>query len=50
MLALNEALETLSKVDLRKGRVAELRYFGGLKMAKAWLLRELSGATRAVTR
>jgi RNA polymerase sigma factor (TIGR02999 family) len=70
VLALNEALETLSKVDPRKGRVVELRYFGGLsveetaevlrispetakrdwKMAKAWLLRELSGATRAVTR
>ena len=63
MLALNEALTSLSKVDPRKGRVVELRYFGGLsveetaevlrmspetakrdwKMAKAWLLRELSG-------
>jgi RNA polymerase sigma-70 factor, ECF subfamily len=63
VLALNEALMTLSKVDSRKGRVVELRYFGGLsveetaevlrispetakrdwKMAKAWLLRELSG-------
>jgi RNA polymerase sigma factor (TIGR02999 family) len=70
VLALDEALMTLSKVDPRKGRVVELRYFGGLsveetaevlrispetakrdwKMAKAWLLRELSGATRAVTR
>jgi RNA polymerase sigma factor (TIGR02999 family) len=66
VLALNEALETLSKVDPRKGRVVELRYFGGLsveetaevlqvspetakrdwKMAKAWLLRELSGSRR----
>jgi RNA polymerase sigma factor (TIGR02999 family) len=63
MLALHEALASLSKVDPRKGRVVELRYFGGLsveetaevlrmspetakrdwKMAKAWLLRELSG-------
>jgi RNA polymerase sigma-70 factor (ECF subfamily) len=63
MLALHEALTSLSKVDPRKGRVVELRYFGGLsveetaevlrmspetakrdwKMAKAWLLRELSG-------
>jgi RNA polymerase sigma-70 factor (ECF subfamily) len=62
LLALNEALVTLSKVDPRKGRVVELRYFGGLsveetaevlgispetakrdwKIAKAWLLRELS--------
>jgi len=64
VLALDEALEVLSKVDSRKARVVELRYFGGLsveetaevlgispetakrdwKMAKAWLLRELSGA------
>jgi RNA polymerase sigma-70 factor (ECF subfamily) len=62
VLALNEALTALSKVDPRKERVVELRYFGGLsveetaevlhvspetakrdwKMAKAWLLRELS--------
>jgi RNA polymerase sigma-70 factor (ECF subfamily) len=32
VLALNEALETLSKVDPRKGRVVELRYFGGLSV------------------
>ncbi len=63
VLALDEALTSLSKVDPRKGRVVELRYFGGLsveetaevlrmspetakrdwKIAKAWLLRELSG-------
>jgi RNA polymerase sigma-70 factor (ECF subfamily) len=30
VLALHEALMTLSKVDPRKGRVVELRYFGGL--------------------
>ena len=30
MLALNEALESLSKIDARKSRVVELRYFGGL--------------------
>jgi RNA polymerase sigma factor (sigma-70 family) len=66
VLALNEALTALSKVDPRKGRVVELRYFGGLsveetaevlgmspetakrdwKMAKAWLLRELSGGRK----
>ena len=66
VLALNEALTALSKVDPRKGRVVELRYFGGLsveetaevlrmspetakrdwKIAKAWLLRELSGGER----
>lgn len=62
VLALDEALACLSRVDPRKGRVVELRYFGGLsveetaealrisaetakrdwKMAKAWLLRELT--------
>lgn len=30
ILALNEALERLSQIDLRKGRIVELRYFGGL--------------------
>jgi RNA polymerase sigma factor (TIGR02999 family) len=62
VLALNDALASLSEIDARKGRVIELRYFGGLsveetaevlktspetvlrdwKMAKAWLLRELT--------
>jgi len=62
VLALDEALASLTKIDPRKGRVVELRYFGGLsveetsealqistetakrdwKMAKAWLLRELT--------
>jgi RNA polymerase sigma-70 factor (ECF subfamily) len=66
VLAVNEALTALSKVDPRRGRVVELRYFGGLsveetaevlrispetakrdwKMAKAWLLRELSGGRK----
>jgi len=66
VLALDEALEVLSKVDSRKARVVELRYFGGLsveetaevlrispetakrdwKMAKSWLLRELTGTRR----
>ena len=63
VLALNEALEALSRIDNRKSRVIELRYFGGLsieevaevlmvsvdtvkrdfRMARAWLLAELSG-------
>ena len=30
MLALNEALDSLSRIDERKSRVVELRYFGGL--------------------
>jgi RNA polymerase sigma factor (TIGR02999 family) len=62
LLALDDALVLLSQIDPRKGRVVELRYFGGLsveesaevlrispetvkrdwKLAKAWLLRELS--------
>jgi RNA polymerase sigma factor (TIGR02999 family) len=32
MLALNQALESLSKIDARKARVVELRYFGGLSV------------------
>jgi len=35
ILALDEALESLSKVDARKGRVVELRYFGGLSVEEA---------------
>ena len=62
MLALDDALHALAKIDPRKSRVVELRFFGGLsveetaevlevspdtvvrdwKLAKAWLLRELS--------
>jgi RNA polymerase sigma-70 factor (ECF subfamily) len=30
LLALDEALESLSKIDPRKGRLVELRCFGGL--------------------
>lgn len=32
LLALNKALDSLSKIDARKGRVVELRYFGGLSV------------------
>ena len=32
ILALDQALEALSKIDGRKGRVVELRYFGGLSI------------------
>ena len=32
VLALDEALESLSRIDARKGRVVELRYFGGLSI------------------
>ena len=63
VLAVDEALNALGKVDARKSQVVELRFFGGLsleetaavlklspetvgrdwRLAKAWLLRELSG-------
>ena len=62
ILALDDALSTLARIDPRKARVVELRFFGGLsvkdtaevlgvsadtvlrdwRLAKAWLLRELS--------
>jgi RNA polymerase sigma factor (TIGR02999 family) len=63
LIALDEALEALAKVDQRRAHVVELRFFGGLsveetaavlkvspdtvmrdwKLARAWLLSELSG-------
>ena len=63
LIALDDALGRLEKLDPRRARVIELRVFGGLsveeaaaslqvspqtilrdwKLAKAWLLRELSG-------
>ena len=62
LVAVDDALKALAKVDARKAQVVELRFFGGLtveeaaevlkvspetvqrdwKLAKAWLLRELS--------
>ena len=32
VLALDEALKTLARIDARKSRVVELRYFGGLSI------------------
>src|SRR5262245_35601486 len=66
LVALDEALINLTKVDLRKSQVVEMRFFGGLsveetaevlnvspdtvlrdwRLAKLWLLRELSGTTQ----
>jgi len=66
LVALDDALEALAKVDPRKSRVVEMRYFGGLsveetaevlkvsvdtvmrdwRLAKTWLLRELTGESR----
>lgn len=66
LVAVDNALKALTKIDARKGQVVELRFFGGLtaeetgevlkvspetvlrdwKLAKVWLLRELSGSGR----
>ena len=66
LVALDDALKRLASVDERKGRVVELRFFGGLdvkeaaevlkvssetvmrdwKLAKVWLLRDLTGAKK----
>ena len=63
LVAVDDALKELAKVDARKSQVVELRFFGGLsveetarlikvspdtvardwRLAKAWLLREMSG-------
>jgi len=72
LLAVDDALHALARIDPRKGRVVELRFFGGYnvrqtaevlkvseetvhrdwRLAKLWLLHELSGekhdGTRAV--
>ncbi len=34
ILALHEAIETLSQLDARQGRIVELRFFGGLTVAE----------------
>ncbi len=66
IVAVDNALNALAQVDVRKAEVVELRFFGGLtaqetaevlkvseetvlrdwKLAKAWLLRELSAGAR----
>jgi RNA polymerase sigma factor (TIGR02999 family) len=45
LLALNEALERLTALDERKGRVVELRYFGGLSVEEVAGLLDVSVAT-----
>jgi DNA-directed RNA polymerase specialized sigma24 family protein len=32
VLALDDALEALAAIDVRKGQVVEMRYFGGLSI------------------
>jgi RNA polymerase sigma factor (TIGR02999 family) len=45
LLALVEALTRLSKADERKGRVVELRYFGGLRNAEIAAVLQISENT-----
>ena len=48
VLAVNESLSRLEKLDPRQGRIVELRYFGGLKIEE---IAEVIGvASRTVTR
>lgn len=48
LLALDEALEKLSQLDERKGRIVELRFFGGLSDEE--IAEVLSVSTRTVLR
>jgi RNA polymerase sigma factor (TIGR02999 family) len=65
VIALDETLDALARLDPRKAKVIELRFFGGLsvketaevlkispqsvmldwKLARAWLMREMSGTS-----
>ncbi len=45
LLALDEALDELAKLDPRKSRVVELRYFGGLSLAETAEVLEVSPMT-----
>jgi RNA polymerase sigma factor (TIGR02999 family) len=45
LLALDEALERLAKLDERKSRVVELRYFGGLSVEEAAEVLQVSPVT-----
>jgi RNA polymerase sigma-70 factor (ECF subfamily) len=45
VLALDQALDSLSKIDARKGRVVELRYFGGLTVDETAEVLQISAET-----
>lgn len=47
LLALNEALERLAKLDLQQSRIVELRYFGGLTIED---ISEFLGISQAAVR
>ncbi len=42
LIALDEALDELAKLDRRKSRVVELRYFGGLSLEETAEVLEVS--------
>jgi RNA polymerase sigma factor (TIGR02999 family) len=45
LIAVNDALDALETIDGRKGRVVELKFFGGLTIAEIAEVMELSPAT-----
>ena len=45
LVALDEALQELAKIDARKSRVVELRYFGGLSLNETAEVLEVSAMT-----
>jgi RNA polymerase sigma factor (TIGR02999 family) len=45
VLELNDALASLSRIDARKGRVVELRYFGGLTVEETAAVLSISNET-----
>jgi RNA polymerase sigma factor (TIGR02999 family) len=45
LIALEEALERLTALDSRKGRVVELKFFGGLTTQEIAEVLQISGAT-----
>jgi len=45
LVAIDEALEALAKMDGRKGRVVELRFFGGLSIEETAVVLEVSPET-----
>ena len=45
VLALNDALASLSRTDPRKSRVVELRYFGGLSVEETAEVLKISAET-----
>ena len=45
LAALDDALESLSKLDSRQGRIVELRFFGGLSLEETAEVMSLSPAT-----